>query len=316
MMNFSVVIPLYNKAAYILRAVNSVLNQTFQDFEIIVVDDGSTDWGGQIVKNIPDPRIRYIYQNNSGVSAARNRGIEEANSELIAFLDADDEWKNNCLDFFKELVIRYPTCDLFAQSYQVRKSSGKTYCPKFNISYPLFWNGILIDYLEAAKGIPPFCSSSVCIRKSILQKENRFPEGISMGEDLSLWLTLSLRYNIAYYHSLSVTYNQDLSERACITNQVEYGYFEELIINHLQKLDPKSNFYRNLFEYYNYRLLTISSIYLSKGENRKSNILLQKCKGTTKYKSRWKRQWLLSLLPNIITRNYYLLLQRIQTIKI
>jgi glycosyltransferase involved in cell wall biosynthesis len=91
-MNVSVVIPLYNKAPYIQRAIDSVLAQTYADFELIIVDDGSTDGSGDIVRQYADPRIRLIVQENAGPGAARNRGLREANAEYIAFLDADDEW--------------------------------------------------------------------------------------------------------------------------------------------------------------------------------------------------------------------------------
>lgn len=91
-MKVSAIIPLYNKAPYIQRALDSVLAQTLQDLELIVVDDGSTDGGGEIVERCSDPRVRLIRQENGGPGAARNRGLREARGDIVAFLDADDEW--------------------------------------------------------------------------------------------------------------------------------------------------------------------------------------------------------------------------------
>ncbi len=104
----SVVIPLYNKGLYIARALNSVLAQTFQDFEVILVDDGSTDDGAEVIGGVDDPRIQLIQQENLGVSAARNRGIEAARAELVAFLDADDEWLPCFLSKIIDLSDKYP----------------------------------------------------------------------------------------------------------------------------------------------------------------------------------------------------------------
>ena len=88
----SAVIPLYNKADYIGRALDSVFAQSFTDYELIVVDDGSTDGGGDIVRAYSDPRLRLVCQENAGPGSARNRGLREARGALVAFLDADDEW--------------------------------------------------------------------------------------------------------------------------------------------------------------------------------------------------------------------------------
>src|SRR5574344_1047459 len=117
----SVVIPLYNKERYIERALRSVLNQTFGDFEIVVVNDGSTDASVSVVEGIEDSRIRIINQKNGGVSAARNRGIEESKYDIVAFLDADDVWKENHLSVIAELIDKYPACGVFATSYYFQK---------------------------------------------------------------------------------------------------------------------------------------------------------------------------------------------------
>jgi glycosyltransferase involved in cell wall biosynthesis len=92
-MRVTVVLPLYNKAPYVRRALDSIAAQTFGEFEVILVDDGSTDGGGEIASQYPDARMRVLRQGNSGPGAARNRGIAEARGEFIAFLDADDEWR-------------------------------------------------------------------------------------------------------------------------------------------------------------------------------------------------------------------------------
>ena len=89
---FSVVIPLYNKEQYICRAVDSVLNQTYEQFELIVVDDGSTDRSAELVENIKDDRVRVIRQDNQGEGPARNSGVLAASNHWVAFLDADDAW--------------------------------------------------------------------------------------------------------------------------------------------------------------------------------------------------------------------------------
>ena len=120
----SVVIPLYNKAHQIANTLYSVLKQTFRNFEIVVVDDGSTDNSVQEVEKVNDIRIRIIHQKNAGVSAARNKGIEEARYNLIAFLDADDEWKPEYLETQYNLFLKYPQCNVYACGYEFCNSNG------------------------------------------------------------------------------------------------------------------------------------------------------------------------------------------------
>lgn len=94
----SVVIPTYNRAETVKKAIMSVLNQSFRDIEVIVVDDGSMDNTGDVIRNIEDYRVRYVYQDNAGACVARNRGIELARGEYIAFHDSDDVWRENKLE--------------------------------------------------------------------------------------------------------------------------------------------------------------------------------------------------------------------------
>ena len=104
----SVVIPLYNKKNYIRRAIRSVMMQTIEDFEIIIIDDGSIDGSGDVVKTFLDSRIRLIRQENQGVSVARNNGVSNSRADFIAFLDADDEWLPRQLEDLLRLRKKYP----------------------------------------------------------------------------------------------------------------------------------------------------------------------------------------------------------------
>jgi glycosyltransferase involved in cell wall biosynthesis len=181
----SIVIPLYNKEIEVSRAIKSVLNQTVQDFELIVVNDGSTDKGPDVVRAINDPRIRMINEENGGVSAARNRGIKETRSELIAFLDADDEWMPSFLETIFRLRRNYPSCSVFATNYLYGHING-SFTPPIIRELPGFpWEGIFKNYFKvASKSNPPIWSSAVALTKKAITSIGGFPVGITFGEDL------------------------------------------------------------------------------------------------------------------------------------
>jgi glycosyltransferase involved in cell wall biosynthesis len=191
--------PLYNKEREVERAIRSVFAQTFNDYELIVVNDGSTDKGPEMVSKINDPRIRIIHQQNGGVSAARNRGIEEARSDLIAFLDADDEWLPNFLETVNRLQSHFPTCWVFATNYLYRNVDGSL-MPTIIRGMPAAeWEGILENYFKvASQSDPPVCSSAVVIRKRAIKSVGGFPTGVAAGEDILTWAKLVSKYKIAY----------------------------------------------------------------------------------------------------------------------
>lgn len=209
---FSVVIPLYNKETTVARAIQSVLKQTVQDFEIIVVNDGSTDNGARIVESIGNHRVRLIHQENQGVSMARNRGIAEARYELIAFLDADDEWLPEFLETIRRMVDHYPDCGLYATRYFLRSPSGKQQ-PAIVHCLPDDFEGIMENYFEiASQSNPPACTSATCARKTALKEIDGFPVGITSGEDLLTWARLASRFSVAYSMSCLSIFYQTLSE--------------------------------------------------------------------------------------------------------
>ncbi len=213
----SVIIPLYNKADTIARALNSVLSQTYKDYEIILVDDGSKDNGASIVEKMSVPGLRIIRQENAGVAAARNRGIKEAKGEFVAFLDADDEWKPDFLGTQMALVEQYTDCDVFVTNYEHITEEG-IITPTIIRKLPFkSENGILSNYFEVAScSHPPICSISIMVRKVSMESISGFPVGIKSGEDLLTWARLAASYKIAYCRKSQAIFHiegYDMKER-------------------------------------------------------------------------------------------------------
>ena len=194
----SVVIPLYNKESSIATALDSVLAQTYQDFEVVVIDDGSTDKGDAVVEGYTDPRIRLIRQANAGVSAARNKGIAEARGEYVAFLDADDEWMPEFLEEIVTLQNEFPACRALATNYTINSRGMKSSTTLRKIPFQCE-RGVLTNYFEIAScSHPPVWTSAVCIERALLQEIGGFPLGIKSGEDLLTWARIAVRTQWAY----------------------------------------------------------------------------------------------------------------------
>lgn len=204
----SVIIPLYNKEHQIANTLHSVLRQTFQNFEIVVVDDGSTDGSVQEVEKVNDNRIRIVRQKNAGVSAARNKGVKEAHYDLVAFLDADDEWKSNYLETQYNLFLKYPQCNVYACGYEFCDSNGiisNTIIRKLAFQGE---DGVLTNYFEVAScSHPPICSISVIVKKTAIVNIGGFPIGVKSGEDLLTWARLAIHYKIAYSRKIMAIFH-------------------------------------------------------------------------------------------------------------
>lgn len=199
---FSVIIPLYNKENTVTRAIMSVLQQTYQKFEIIIVNDGSTDNSLEVVKNIDDPRLIIVSQQNGGVSSARNKGIKTSHNELLAFLDADDEWEIDFLESIDYLIAKYPKCGMYATGRFERsnlKGENRMICSKENLSKDF----IIKEYLAEPYIIQ---MSSMCVRKSIVEEIGYFPLNIKIGEDVDFKLRIACKNKIAYFNEPKTIY--------------------------------------------------------------------------------------------------------------
>jgi glycosyltransferase involved in cell wall biosynthesis len=313
MVKVSVVIPLYNKEPYIERAISSVLNQKIQDLEIIIINDGSTDQGPEVVKSIKDSRIHLINQKNSGVSIARNRGIKESRANLIAFLDADDEWLPNFLDSILKMNKEYPKAGLYATAYEILDPYGKNTTSNKELKISSFQNNIVIlNYFQlVSQGMHPISSSSVCIPKKVFHEIEGFPVGETWGEDTYMWGKISLCYPIAYSFEIGAVYHMEALNRSINNKQsVKEHPFVKVARESLKNREIPTEKIEDFKEYIAFLEIITANKKLQSGENKEALKLLFHCK-TKRYRIRKIYRLLLSLVPSTIYLEYRNLRKRI-----
>lgn len=254
---FSVIIPLYNKEKFIQKTIESVLSQDFKDFEIIVINDGSTDDSVSKLKDISDSRLKIVHQVNQGVGAARNNGMSHANFEWIAFLDGDDIWASNHLSELKQIISTFPSSGMIATNY-------KSFYSDTDIKIEdkkLKTNIRSIDYFLE----PIVWTSATAIKKDVFKNLGGFTD-YKNGEDLEYWVRTALNYPTAVSDKITAYYRRNTGG---ITDSVTLGrdYYRELkslasispsieLLVNKSKENPAILKHPSIKRYINSRLLT------------------------------------------------------------
>ncbi len=212
-MRFSVIIPLYNKAPYIAKAIESVLAQIFNDFELIIVDDGSTDNSVEIAKEAVAGRKNCVLllQENAGVSMARNNGVAASRGDYLCFLDADDWWKPTYLEEMSHMIESFPEAGIYGTNYTiVNETKRKTRVASVGVDKGFERGYINYCQVYAKTMYMPLWTGAVCIPKSVFAEFGGFPKGIKLGEDFLLWIRIALKYKVAFLNKPLSYYNQDV----------------------------------------------------------------------------------------------------------
>ena len=211
-MFLSVIIPLYNKENSIVKTVISVLNQTFVNLELIVVDDGSSDSSLKALQVVTDDRLRIITKSNGGVSSARNKGIKEATSEYIAFIDGDDIWSANHLQTLCDAITDVDNRDIGGYATNFYKSGNILFDEKrFIKTQPI----LVEDYFDfVSKPVTKFNSSTILIKKSKVLETGLYDEEISYGEDVEFWMRLFDQYKLVFIESITAIYHVEAENRS------------------------------------------------------------------------------------------------------
>lgn len=252
MVRFSVIVPLYNKAPYIRKALESILTQTYTNYEVVIVDDGSTDGSQDVVRDfvrndgmsrlrlnepltLNDERLKILTQSNSGVAVARNNGVAASKGEYVCFLDADDWWESTFLEEMDRLIAEYPDAGIYASNYIYYKP-GKTHVA-LNLSRGY------IDYPKAyyEGSSMPVWTGATCMLRKVFDEMGGFPLGIKLGEDFLLWAKTALHYPVAFSEKPLAYYNNDVPASLRATRNLHAP--EHHMLFHLDSLEEET---RNL----------------------------------------------------------------------
>ncbi len=251
----SIIIPLYNKENYIEKCLNSVVNQIFKDYEVIIVNDCSTDNGLQIAQSIANKKFMFIeHETNKGLSATRNTGIKNANSNYLVFLDADDIWHSNYLEKIYLLITNFPEAKVFTTNYFELYENDVRVLPATTLKN-FKKDGLITNAFEANLGQPFYCCCSMCIEKSVFENVGYFDEQIDFAEDVDFFIRVNLKYQVAFSPVALVDYNI-FSE-----NQITNSSFKNKTITNFLKYEKENQENISLKKYLDFHRYIIAKKY-------------------------------------------------------
>jgi len=210
--DISIVVPLYNKAPEISRCLRSALGQGHENFEVIVIDDGSTDDGGEVVATFQDCRLRLLRQRNQGLAETRNNGVRAARSPIVAFLDADDEWLPTHLEELMRLARLHPEAGVYCTGFWLDRGRGWRRRVRLAKRYLSPGTSLIADYFSIPDG--KILPSASAVRKEAFLAAGGYRT--MFGEDIDLLLRLVSMFSAAYTSQATAIWHLDAGNRMCI----------------------------------------------------------------------------------------------------
>lgn len=210
-MKFSVIIPVYNREDLVCNAVESVISQTYKNWELIIVNDGSTDGTGNILKQYEDnEKIKVIYQPNGGVSSARNKGLENSTGDYFAFLDSDDLWLPNHLSVLAEIAHNYPDAGFLATYAEIHMENNVVIksCAFFDDKPETVYYSDFFDIYSKDKRAKMFALSTTCVSKEAALRAGGFKVGCKIGEDMAYTLFIAAYFPVVLTGRATAWYNK------------------------------------------------------------------------------------------------------------
>lgn len=274
-MRFSIIVPLFNKAPYVEKALESILAQTYSDWELIVVDDGSTDGSAgvadAVLKSAVDRRQapssvhwQLIRKENGGVSSARNIGVAASQGDYLCFLDADDWWSPTFLEEMDRFINDYPEAGIYGTNYWYVKSGRQ------RLSVTTAETGY-IDYCKvyAERLQMPLWTGAVCMPRSSFDEVGGFKPSLCLGEDFDVWIRIALKHKVAFLNKPLSYYNQDVDINTRFVGRLHNPSTHMLWnLDYLAEEERKNPDYKRLID--NLRVYSLKPYFLSKEYHEKA----------------------------------------------